>query len=76
MKSFTKTADFSCYYSIFNIWDTYFSRLIYIALSTICGFFYGYAYYKTGKILCSVIVHFGLNLCHVLLFTYPALKTL
>ncbi|AFD19444.1 MULTISPECIES: CPBP family glutamic-type intramembrane protease [spotted fever group] len=48
----------------------------YIALSTICGFFYGYAYYKTGKILCSVIVHFGLNLCHVLLFTYPALKTL
>ncbi|MFP3120439.1 CPBP family intramembrane metalloprotease [Rickettsia sp. R2] len=49
---------------------------IYIALSTICGFFYGYAYYKTDKILCSVIVHFGLNLCHVLLFTYPALKTL
>nr|WP_245207581.1 CPBP family glutamic-type intramembrane protease [Rickettsia fournieri] len=41
-----------------------------------CGFFYGYAYYKTDKILCSVIVHFGLNLCHVLLFTYPALKTL
>ncbi|APZ30631.1 MAG: CPBP family glutamic-type intramembrane protease [Rickettsia conorii subsp. raoultii] len=49
---------------------------MYIALSTICGFFYGYAYYKTGKILCSMIVHFGLNLCHVLLFTYPALKTL
>ena len=77
-KSFTKTADFSCYYSIFNIWNhTHFQGgLIYIALSTICGFFYGYAYYKTGKILCSMIVHFGLNLCHVLLFTYPALKTL
>ncbi|KIJ89145.1 CPBP family intramembrane glutamic endopeptidase [Rickettsia asembonensis] len=50
--------------------------LIYIALSTICGFFYGYTYYKTSKILCSMIVHFGLNLCHLLLFTYPALKTL
>nr|WP_324602901.1 CPBP family glutamic-type intramembrane protease [Rickettsia conorii] len=61
---------------MFNIWDHLFSRQtnIYIALSTICGFFYGYAYYKTDKILCSVIVHFGLNLCHVLLFTYPALK--
>lgn len=47
-------------------------ELIYISLSTICGFFYGYAYYKTGKILCSMIVHFGLNLFHILLFTYPA----
>ncbi|WP_341789577.1 CPBP family intramembrane glutamic endopeptidase [Rickettsia endosymbiont of Polydrusus tereticollis] len=46
--------------------------LIYIALSSICGFFYGYAYYKIGKILCSMIVHFGLNLFHLLLFTYPA----
>nr|WP_323811184.1 CPBP family glutamic-type intramembrane protease [Rickettsia conorii] len=63
---------------MFNIWDHIFSRqtniYIYIALSTICGFFYGSAYNKTDKILCSVIVHFGLNLCHVLLFTYPALK--
>jgi len=50
--------------------------LIYIGLSSICGFFYGYAYHKTNKILCSMIVHFGLNLCHLLLFTYPALKTL
>ncbi|HJD55768.1 MAG TPA: CPBP family intramembrane metalloprotease [Rickettsia endosymbiont of Pyrocoelia pectoralis] len=47
--------------------------IVYIALSTICGFFYGYAYYKTNKILCSMIVHFGLNLSHLLLFTYPAL---
>lgn len=50
--------------------------LIYIGLSAICGFFYGYAYYKTNKILCSMIVHCGLNLCHLLLFTYPVLKTL
>ncbi|MFY9589776.1 CPBP family intramembrane glutamic endopeptidase [Rickettsia endosymbiont of Halotydeus destructor] len=51
--------------------------LIYMALSSICGFFYGYAYYKTGKILCSMVVHFGLNLFHLLLFTYPtAIKIL
>lgn len=47
---------------------------VYIILSSICGFFYGYAYYKTGKILCSMIVHLGLNLSHLLLFTYPALN--
>jgi|GEM_PF-862976 len=47
--------------------------LTYIVLSSICGFFYGYTYYKTNKILCSMIVHFGLNLSHLLLFTYPAL---
>jgi membrane protease YdiL (CAAX protease family) len=50
--------------------------LIYIALTTICSFFPGYTYYKTNKILCSMIVHFGLNLFHILLFTYPALKIL
>ncbi|KJV61882.1 hypothetical protein APHACPA_0898 [Rickettsia amblyommatis str. Ac/Pa] len=50
-KSCTKTADFSCYYSIFNIWDRahFQGALIYIALSTICGFFYGYAYIKQVK---------------------------
>lgn len=47
--------------------------LVYIVLSSICGFFYGYAYYKTNRILCSMIVHFSLNLSHLLLFTYPAL---
>ncbi|KJV92317.1 CAAX protease self-immunity family protein [Rickettsia bellii str. RML Mogi] len=47
--------------------------LTYVILSSTCGFFYGYAYYKTNKILCSMMVHFGLNLSHLLLFTYPAL---
>lgn len=47
--------------------------LTYVILSSTCGFFYGYAYYKTNKILCSMIVHFALNLSHLLLFTYPAL---
>ncbi|MCC8377708.1 MAG: CPBP family intramembrane metalloprotease [Rickettsia endosymbiont of Graphium doson] len=47
--------------------------LTYVILSSTCGFFYGYAYYKTNKILCSMMVHFGLNLSHLLFFTYPAL---
>ncbi|MGX6960583.1 MAG: lysostaphin resistance A-like protein [Rickettsia endosymbiont of Pentastiridius leporinus] len=47
--------------------------IVYIGLSAVCGFFYGYAYYKTNKIICSMIVHFGRNLSHLLLFTYPAL---
>ncbi len=47
--------------------------LTYVILSSTCGFFYGYAYYKTNKILCSMMVHFGLNLSHLLLFTYPVL---
>ncbi|WP_338140494.1 CPBP family intramembrane glutamic endopeptidase [Cardinium endosymbiont of Oedothorax gibbosus] len=45
--------------------------LTYIGLATIASVCYGYTYYKTGKILCSMIVHFGLNLLHLLLFTYP-----
>ncbi|WP_045803746.1 type II CAAX prenyl endopeptidase Rce1 family protein [Rickettsia endosymbiont of Ixodes pacificus] len=51
-KSFTETANFSCYYSIFNIWGqhNFQGGLIYIALSTICGFFYGYAYYKQAML--------------------------
>lgn len=44
---------------------------IYIALATICGMFYGYAYYKTKRILCSMLVHFFLNFTHIVLFTYP-----
>ncbi len=47
--------------------------LTYIVLSSIGGFFNGYTYYKTNRILCTMIVHFALNLFHILLFTYPAL---
>lgn len=45
---------------------------IFIALATICGLFYGYAYHKTKRILCSMLVHFFLNFTHIVLFTYPA----
>ena len=43
----------------------------YVILASVCGLFYGFAYYKTKRILCSMIVHFGLNLVHLLVFTYP-----
>jgi len=44
----------------------------YVALASIAGFFYGYIYYKTNRILLSMLSHFGVNLCHFILFTYPA----
>ncbi len=47
--------------------------LLYIGLSIICGFFYSYTYYRTGSLICSMLVHFGVNFSHFLLFTYPAL---
>jgi len=45
--------------------------LIYVAVATISGGFYGYTYHRTNRILCAMIVHCGLNLFHLLLFTYP-----
>jgi membrane protease YdiL (CAAX protease family) len=48
--------------------------IIYILLSTVAGCFYGLAYQKTNRILCAMIVHFGLNFIHFIFFTYPALN--
>lgn len=45
--------------------------LTYIGLAAIAGCLYGYSYYKTSKIICPMIVHFSVNLLHLLLFTYP-----
>lgn len=46
--------------------------IFYVILASIAGFFYGLAYEKTKRIACAVIVHFGLNLLHLIFFTYPA----
>jgi hypothetical protein len=46
--------------------------MMYMALAAVAGLFYGYTYYKTGRILCAMLVHFGLNLCHFIFFSYPA----
>lgn len=46
--------------------------IFYIALASVAGYFYGLAYEKTGRILCPILTHFGLNLVHFIFFTYPA----
>jgi uncharacterized protein len=46
--------------------------VMYILLASIAGGFYGYTYDKTNRLLTAMLVHFGLNLVHFLLFTYPA----
>lgn len=46
--------------------------LIFAGLAAVCGCFYGLTYYKTNRLICSMLVHFGLNLCHFILFTYPS----
>lgn len=45
--------------------------VIFVILAAICGLFYGYAFYRTQNVLCSTLVHFLLNFCHFIWFTYP-----
>ena len=47
--------------------------LPYIVLAAFAGVFYGYTYWKTNKIQSPIFVHFGLNLTHFLLFSYPSM---
>ena len=43
----------------------------YVLLATLAGIGYGAAYYVTGRVEASILVHFLLNLTHLFLFTYP-----
>ena len=43
----------------------------YVLLATLAGIGYGAAYHLTGRVEASILVHFTLNLAHLLLFTYP-----
>ncbi len=45
--------------------------ITYVGLSTIAGFFYGWAYKQTETIESAILVHFLLNSIHFVLFTYP-----
>ena len=45
----------------------------YVALATVAGAGYGWAFLRTGRIEASILTHFALNATHFLLFTYPAL---
>jgi membrane protease YdiL (CAAX protease family) len=44
----------------------------FIAFVTLSGLFYGYTYHKTKRLESAILVHFIVNVCHFLLFSYPA----
>jgi membrane protease YdiL (CAAX protease family) len=46
----------------------------YVALATLAGIGYGWIYAASGSIAASIMAHTGLNLIHLLLFSYPALQ--
>ncbi len=43
----------------------------YAILATLAGLGYGAAYHATQRVEASILVHFALNLTHLLLFAYP-----
>jgi len=45
-----------------------------VILATAAGILYGWVYKTTARIEASILTHFVLNLLHILLFTYPALR--
>lgn len=45
----------------------------YMLLAGLAGMYYGWAFLRSKNILGSIFVHCGLNICNLLLFTYPAL---
>ncbi len=47
----------------------------YVALATLAGVGYGWIYAVSGSFAAAVLAHTGLNLLHLLFFTYPALQT-
>ena len=47
------------------------SGIAYAVLATLAGIGYGTAYHVTQRVEASILVHFALNLAHLMLFTYP-----
>ena len=47
----------------------------YVALATLAGLGYGWIYAASGSIAASILAHTGLNLLHLLFFSYPGLAT-
>lgn len=48
--------------------------ITYVILATAAGILYGWVYKITNHIEVSILTHFMLNLMHILLLTYPALR--
>lgn len=46
----------------------------YIVLSTLAGGAYGYVFMRSDRIESSIMVHFLVNLIHILAFSYPSLR--
>ncbi len=46
----------------------------YVALATLAGLGYGWIYGASGSIAASILAHTGLNLLHLLFFSYPGLR--
>lgn len=42
-----------------------------MALATVAGIGYGYAYLRSGRIETAILTHFALNAVHFIAFTYP-----
>jgi len=47
---------------------------IYALVATVASIGYGWAYQRSGRIEVAIVAHFGLNLLHFGLFTYPMLQ--
>lgn len=45
----------------------------YVLVATLASLGYGWAYQRSGRIEVAILAHFGLNLLHLTLFTYPML---
>jgi membrane protease YdiL (CAAX protease family) len=46
----------------------------YVVLATLAGLGYGWIYAVSGSVTASILAHTGLNLLHLLFFSYPALQ--
>jgi membrane protease YdiL (CAAX protease family) len=46
----------------------------YVGLATLAGLGYGWIYGASGSIAASILAHAGLNLLHLLFFSYPGLR--
>ncbi|WP_370605029.1 lysostaphin resistance A-like protein [Citrobacter braakii] len=47
-----------------------------IIFATLASLIYGFAWMLSGRLWVAVLFHFGLNLCHLLFFTYPVFQRL
>jgi len=45
----------------------------YVLVATVAGAGYGWLYRQSGRLWPAILLHFGLNLSHLLLFSYPML---